>query len=70
MVFSRTVSVGLFDNSPLQIFAETLELLEGFLSTLENFLLQKQLHNISTDFLGATGNAGFSVSFQSIPGTE
>lgn len=37
-------------NSPLQVLAETLELLKGFLSNLENLILQKEVHDMTTDF--------------------
>lgn len=37
-------------NSPLQILAETLELLKGFFGNLENFILQKEGHDVTTDF--------------------
>jgi len=37
-------------NSPLQVFAETLELLNGFFCNLENLILQEEIHNMTTDF--------------------
>lgn len=37
-------------NSPLQVLAETLELLKGFFGNLENLILQKEGHDVTTDF--------------------
>ena len=60
----RKALVSQSSNSPLQVLAETLELLQGFLSNLENLVLQKEVHDVSTDFFWTPGNTGLPVSFQ------
>lgn len=54
-------------NLPLKVLAVALKFLEGLLCSLENLLPEKQVHQVGTDFLTATGHADLLVCLHCTP---
>lgn len=61
-----TLSVRTGD-SPLEILAEALELLQGLFCGLENFLPEKQVHQMGKDVLRAAGHTNPLVCLHCTP---
>lgn len=57
-------------DSPLEAAAIALQLLEGLPGRLENLLPEKQVHQLSTDVLTATGHADPLVCLHGTPGGQ
>ena len=55
-LYALILSVRTWD-SPLEILAEALKFLEGLFCSVENFLPKKEVHQVGTDVLTATGHA-------------
>ena len=60
-------SSGRTQGSPLEVLAKALKLLEGLFRSLENFLPKKQVHQVGTDVLTATGQADPLVCLHRTP---
>ena len=54
-------------DSPLEILAEALKLLQGLFCSLENFLPKKQVHQMGKDILRATGHTNPLVRLHCTP---